>query len=286
MNFAKMVGMLIAPRVVAPKTRSALFSVVATAIQKNGFGCSLNHIDVSEVDDFSGLFDDSPFHGDISQWDVSNARSMEGMFAKSPFNGDISNWNVARVTDMGHMFYESKFAGDLSRWDVGSVESMQGMFAQAAFSGDISLWNTSKVRSMAHMFERHQNFSIDVSKWDVRAVKDFNRMFAFLEKPLDIRAWRMADDATITGMLASSSALSSMPGPCRLHWVQLHCTGPQGWEPKEWLDHFQVGQLAFDLASMTPMQAGGCLQASWEARTRGIQIEPVVLPSQWLEPLP
>lgn len=279
-----MVRMPQSPRVVAPKSRQALFSVVAAALQKNGNGCSLNHIDVSGVYDFSGLFESSPFDGDISQWDVSNAISMESMFASSVFNGDISNWNVARVKDMGHMFYESKFTGDLSRWDVGCVESMLGMFSNATFSGDISTWNTSNVLSMAHMFERHRAFTIDVSKWDVRAVQDFSRMFAFVENPGDLRSWVMNDDAVITGIVAPGGALASMPGPCRLHWVQLHCQEPQGWAPTAWLDHLQMMRIAFDMQGMTPMQAGGCLQSSWE--TRDQQAPPAVLPlpTQWMEP--
>lgn len=275
---------MFSPRIVAPQTREALFSVVATAIQKYGVGCSLNHIDVSAVTDFSGLFDDSPFHGDISQWNVSNATTMHSMFAGSPFNGDISNWDVAGVNDMSHMFYDSKFTGDLSRWDVGAVESMSGMFMRAEFAGDISMWNTSRVQSMDHMFECHRRLSIDVSKWDVSAVKNFNRMFAFVENALDLRAWRMADDACITGMIASGAPLSSAPGPSRLHWVQLHCTGPQGWEPPEWVEHLQMAQLALDFGSMTPMQAGGCLQASWDARGLIAQPEIFPLPAQWMDP--
>lgn len=57
-------------------------------------------------------------------WDVSNVERMggettwHGMFEGTPFKGDISNWDVRGVTDMRHMFRRSDFDGDISGWDI------------------------------------------------------------------------------------------------------------------------------------------------------------------------
>lgn len=82
------------------KDKEELKQMINDEIKKHGNRADLNHIDVSEITDLSGLFETSVFNGDISKWDVSNVKDMSNMFFNSWFNGDISNWDVSKVTSI------------------------------------------------------------------------------------------------------------------------------------------------------------------------------------------
>lgn len=85
----------------------------------NGYNCDLNHLDVSKVENFSGLFSKdneiiAQFNGDISGWDMSSARDLSRMFYFSKFEGDISKWNVSKVVDLTDIFYGTRAYCNLS----------------------------------------------------------------------------------------------------------------------------------------------------------------------------
>ena len=112
-----------------PKTREELETFINNEISQNGYNCSLNHIDVSQIKDLSYLFyggaakseygyNFGKFNGDISRWDVSKVTDMSGMFSCSQFNGDISDWDVSSVENVFDMFYMSKFDGNLDNWEL------------------------------------------------------------------------------------------------------------------------------------------------------------------------
>ena len=63
-----------------PKTKDELKNMIEDEIFKNGYRCSLNHIDVSEITDMSELFYWSKFNGDISKWDVSKVKNAYNIF--------------------------------------------------------------------------------------------------------------------------------------------------------------------------------------------------------------
>ena len=135
-----------------PKDKEELYVIINAYIKSAGRKCSLNWIDVSNIKDFSYLFSNKKFEGDISKWDTSNVTDMSYMFTNSEFNGDISKWDTSNVTDMSYMFYNSKFNGDISKWDVSNVTDMGFMFRYSLFNGDISKWDVSNAKIKPKIF--------------------------------------------------------------------------------------------------------------------------------------
>ena len=175
-----------------PKTKEELIDLIIKEIKTNGSKCSLNHIDVSNIDDMSDLFNGmsmkneshpgyqvlSKFNGNISEWDVSNVTNMRNMFVFSKYNGDISRWDVSNVENMEGMFFDSSFNGDISDWDVSNVTDMVYMFQSSKFNGDISKWDVSNVEQFNYMFKKTL-FNGDLSKWKInpKAKGNMNEMF-------------------------------------------------------------------------------------------------------------
>lgn len=172
-----------------PKSKDELVEMIHDEIKRNGNSCSLNHIDVSSIDNMSFLFSNPMsttdkvfyyelhnFKGDISKWDTSNVTDMSYMFHKSLFNGDISEWDVSNVKIMRCMFDHSKFNGDISNWDVSNVIDMGLMFKESSFDNDISYWDVSNVINMNSMFDTSE-FNRDISNWDVSSVTNMSWMF-------------------------------------------------------------------------------------------------------------
>ncbi len=212
--------------------------LIQRAIGALGYKGILNFIDVSSVTNMEGLFENSVFNGDISNWDVSRVTNMEGLFENSAFDGDISNWNVSNVTNMegmfkktcfgGHigewnvsnvismkeMFKNSIFNNDISKWDVSHVTDMEGMFENSYFDGDISEWDVSNVINMKRMFknsnlnnlisEWDSEFKGDISKWDVSHVTDMENMFENSTFDGDISEWNVSNVVNMKRMFAGS----------------------------------------------------------------------------------
>ena len=134
-----------------PKTKEELIEIIKVEVEKKGWNCSLNHIDVSKITDMSNLFSINPyegynldkFNGDISSWDVSNVTNMKGMFVGAKlFNQPIGDWDVSKVTNMNHMFHSAKtFNQPIGDWDVSNLTNTDEMFCGAkSFKQDLSKW--------------------------------------------------------------------------------------------------------------------------------------------------
>lgn len=108
------------------KTKEELMAAIREAIENGGYGCDLNHIDVSELKDLSDVFYNfRDWDGDISGWDPWQCQNARNMFYGSSYtgqNGDISNWDMRNLVYAGRMFYSSKYDGDISKWDLRSLD--------------------------------------------------------------------------------------------------------------------------------------------------------------------
>lgn len=116
---------------------SNIDEIVLEEVYRLGLDADLNHIDVSEVTIFKGLFSPLNYYRYVGA-----RRQLKKTFSK--FNGDVSQWDVSNAKDMQEMFRGcKKFNCDLSKWDVSNVEDMRGMFDGCAnFEGiGLDTWN-------------------------------------------------------------------------------------------------------------------------------------------------
>jgi len=108
-----------------PKTKEELIEYIRTELElRQGPSADLNHIDVSEITDMSGLFMFLDIESiKIDKWNTSNVTRMSYMFAGcSKFQADISGWDTSKVVSMGSMFYRcTNFKCNLSKWSVSKV---------------------------------------------------------------------------------------------------------------------------------------------------------------------
>lgn len=115
----------------APTTHQALYAKVRGELHRLGPNCDLNHIQVGYITDFTDIFAETQFNGDVSRWDVARSWNFSGMFRDCPFNGDVSKWDVANAENFSNMFSNSNFNGDVSNWEVRNASN---------FDGDLSKW--------------------------------------------------------------------------------------------------------------------------------------------------
>ena len=112
-----------------PNVMSATLSkLIYNIIEKRGTECSLNDIDVSNIEQMCF---------------VGKNNIRYGIFQYNDFNGDISGWNVSNVKDMRCMFYYSKFTGKNGIFKLkedNQVEDMRQMFRNSQFDGNIEDW--------------------------------------------------------------------------------------------------------------------------------------------------
>ena len=163
--------------------------IVKSEIDRLGNIVDLNHIDVSKVTNFDGLFstheNETPtqpkrlgkkyinINPDISKWNTINATNFDSMFLGcKKFNCDLSDWQTENVTIMSYMFCLcEEFNSDLSKWDLTDCTRINGMFSYALkFNSDISGWKTDNIWDMEYTFNEAKSFNQDLSGWNVKKV--------------------------------------------------------------------------------------------------------------------
>ncbi len=150
-----------------PRIRSVDYDHLQYLIRQHmktyGPTCNLNHIDVTEVTNMSGLFNHmGSFQGDISQWDVKNVTDMSHMFDTCQFNGDISHWNTSKVRNMRYMFCDASFDGDLTQWAFDALEDKDYMFSK--FHESPFGMDCKKIFMDAKLNTGYQNIAPDIQE--------------------------------------------------------------------------------------------------------------------------
>lgn len=141
----------------------------------------LENLDVSKIRDFSFVFRESYYNGDLSKWNTSNVKYMDYMFSFSDFNNDsLKNWNLSNVTNIRGMFYHTPFNGNISNWNISNIIEMQSVFEYSNFNGDISKWNFNQNVKCNGLFDNNKNFDIKYGNNLVEFIfytKDFLQWF-------------------------------------------------------------------------------------------------------------
>jgi surface protein len=132
-------------------TPSSVTSMFGMFNSNNSFNQDIGNWDVSNVNDFSGMFLVSPFNNggspSISGWTINTTSNvnMYWMFRLSPFNQPIGSWNVSKVTNMESMFHSAfSFNQDIGGWNVSGVTNFTNFMAAKTFS-DYSTTNLDSI---------------------------------------------------------------------------------------------------------------------------------------------
>ena len=142
----------------SPKTKYELISIIIDRVKKNGirkmFNGDLNNIDVSSIEDMSGLI--SIAH---RNYDIRLDRLLG--------NVDISKWDFSNVKTAQSMFFGCKsFNCNLSNWNIENLENATAMFAGCQeLSFDISKWNPVKLKDSNKTYKMIINTKLEKQDW-------------------------------------------------------------------------------------------------------------------------
>lgn len=247
------------PSQYAPTTREALHALVRGEIHRLGPNCDLNHIEVGYITDFTDIFAETQFNGDVSRWDVARSWNFSGMFRDCPFNGDVSKWDVANAENFSNMFSNSNFNGDVSNWEVRNASNMVRMFLNSDFAGDVSRWDVRNVYNVVAMF-LGAPFDGDLSEWTLHPESSAaTRLLDFVAHPdpgarkhlklpvFPVEAFRLfLDPTTMHAWLAHRASQNDID---RYHWDALLRTPDAPWATAQMRQHMQAYTTLMGLAS-------------------------------------
>lgn len=171
---------------VIARTRQELDLLINEAVARVAPGecLDLNHIDVSRVVNFSGLF---------HLFDVGVATETERMQHRTLTTetlGDGSRHLKQKKFHEGRKKFRKTLDVDVSMWDVSSSRTFKGMFRGSMFSGDLSRWSVGGCADFGEMF-MNSSFDGDIGDWDMRRANNTCGMFCLSDFTGDLSRWEL-----------------------------------------------------------------------------------------------
>lgn len=147
-------------------------------------GIHLGDIDVSLIEDFSSVFENSLRKGSewegIEKWDTSRARTLNSTFQNAVFfDADIGGWDVSCVEDMDFCFCGAEiFSQDIGKWDTFSLKSINYTFARMKRFNIPLEWEVENVESANFAFFENLSFNQNLENWNPKNLKSAVGIFS------------------------------------------------------------------------------------------------------------
>ena len=158
---------------------------------------NLNDLDVSDIYDFTRLFDDmKECTINACLWDMKSAGKLNYIFSKCKKTVKIfaDFWNLENVEDISGMFYNTK--ADI-RIDLSTLTNKITTLRCTFYGCNVDkilkqapYLDVSNVKDMYSTF-KSTPFNYDISHWDVRKLKTFGDIFGDSKFNKDISNWRL-----------------------------------------------------------------------------------------------
>ena len=165
------------------ETREQLETIILERHNKNNSFIDLTDLDISELDDLSGVFArlNKVEVVDISGWDTSNVTTMEDMFRKCSKLKNIigiENLDVSKLEDVSYMFYggENLVELDLTNWNPKLLQKTRYMFfgcSNLKIIKNIENWQLPNIKDVSYMFYYCAKLDVDLSNWDLTKIKNY-----------------------------------------------------------------------------------------------------------------
>ena len=172
------------------ETLIQLKSIIWERYHNNNSFIDLTDLDISELDDLSGVFArlNKVEIIDISGWYTSNVTFMEEMFRKCSKLKNIigiENLDVSKLKIANSMFYmcENLVELDLTNWNPILLKTAWSMFYRCSnlkIIKNIENWQLTNIKDISYMFYNCVKLDVDLSNWDLTKIKDDfmkNRIF-------------------------------------------------------------------------------------------------------------
>jgi surface protein len=169
----------------------------------------------TNFENLSGMFGQTNFNQDISDWDVSNVTNVRQLFAfNNAFNQNLNNWTLSSLSDATLMFYGA-FAynngGVTLYWTdkIPLLNNMNGMFSAASSFNQIVLLDTGSVTDMGGVFSSAQVFNQDIKDWNFQNVTNVDSMFNNSLFNYDVSSWNITSLTNMRAMFLRATAFNN-----------------------------------------------------------------------------